>query len=167
MPELTDTYELLLATLRQLGAEVTSPWFYLQSGLILAGAGIAFAIGAAVRARTDMTALAMGWPAPLRLLMRILVGSASTVAFAVLMLVARIVMSQMTWPSRSYLLAVSAKLAVAWLVIRLVTSVIRTSSSSGWWRSRPGWSLPSASSASCRRPSICWIPSASSSAGSG
>jgi len=125
MPELTDTYELLLATLRQLGAEVTSPWFYLQSGLILAGAGVAFAIGAAVRARTDMTALAMGWPAPLRLLMRILVGSASTVAFAVLMLVARIVMSQMTWPSRSYLLAVSAKLAVAWLVIRLVTSVIR------------------------------------------
>ena len=30
-----------------------------------------------------------------------------------------------TWPSRSYLLAVSAKLALAWLVIRLVTSVIR------------------------------------------
>ena len=125
MPELTDTYDLLLATLRSLGAEVTSPWFYLQFGLILAGAGVAFAIGAGVRARTDMTALAMGWPAPLRLLARILVGSASTVAFAVVMLLARIVMSQATWPSRSYLLAVSAKLAVAWLVIRLVTSVIR------------------------------------------
>ena len=30
-----------------------------------------------------------------------------------------------TWPSRSYLLMVAAKLALAWLVIRLVTSVIR------------------------------------------
>jgi len=34
-------------------------------------------------------------------------------------------MVQSTWPSRSYLLAVAAKLALAWLVIRLVTSVIR------------------------------------------
>jgi small-conductance mechanosensitive channel len=30
-----------------------------------------------------------------------------------------------TWPSRSYLLSVAGKLAVAWLIIRLVTSVIR------------------------------------------
>ena len=35
------------------------------------------------------------------------------------------VMHELTWPSRSYLLAISAKLALAWLVIRLVTSVIR------------------------------------------
>ena len=32
-----------------------------------------------------------------------------------------------TWPSRSYLLGVAAKLAFAWLIIRLVTSVIRNS----------------------------------------
>jgi len=30
-----------------------------------------------------------------------------------------------TWPSRSYMLMVSAKLALAWLIIRLTTSVIR------------------------------------------
>ena len=34
-------------------------------------------------------------------------------------------MMHSTWPSRSYLLSVAAKLALAWLVIRLVTSVIR------------------------------------------
>ena len=62
------------------GAEVASPWFYLQFGVMLAGAGLAFAIGAAIRARIDMTSLAMGWPGPLRMLMRILVGSASTAA---------------------------------------------------------------------------------------
>jgi small-conductance mechanosensitive channel len=43
----------------------------------------------------------------------------------VLMTLARVVMLTSTWPSRSYLLAVVAKLALAWLIISLVTSVIR------------------------------------------
>src|SRR5471030_498340 len=100
MMELDEFYEFLHAAARSVGAEVTSPWFYLQLGLILAGAGIAFGIGAAVRSRVDMTSLAMGWPAPLRLFMRVLVGSASTAAFAVLMIAARGVMLASTWPSR-------------------------------------------------------------------
>src|SRR4030088_2797276 len=123
--DLNEISEFLLSAARSVGAEVTSPWFYLQLGLILAGAGIAFGAGAAVRSRIDMTSLAMGWPAPLRLFMRVLVGSASTAAFAVLMIVARGIMLASTWPSRSYLLEVSAKLAIAWLIIRLVTSIIR------------------------------------------
>jgi small-conductance mechanosensitive channel len=123
--DLNDITEFLQSAARSLGAEVTSPWFYLQLGLILAGAGIAYGAGAAIRARIDMTSLAMGWPAPLRLFMRVLVGSASTAVFAVAMTLARAVMLTSTWPSRSYLLAVAAKLAFAWLIIRLVTSVIR------------------------------------------
>ena len=125
MMESDQLYELLQSSARSVGAEVASPWFYLQLGLILAAAGIAFGVGAAVRSRVDMTSLAMGWPAPLRLFMRVLVGSASTAAFALLMIVARGIMLESTWPSRSYLLAVSAKLALAWLIIRLVTSIIR------------------------------------------
>ena len=117
--------ELIHAAMRSVGAEITSPWFYLQVGLIIAGAGLAFAAGSAVRLRVDMTSLAMGWPAPLRLFMRVLVDSASTAVFAVLMTVARVVMLASTWPSRSYLIAVFANLAFAWLIIRLVTSVIR------------------------------------------
>ena len=123
--DVNDISEFLFSTARSVGAEVASPWFYLQLGLILTGAGIAFAAGAAVRARIDMTSLAQGWPAPLRLLMRVLVGSASTAVFAVLMTLARAVMLASTWPSRSYLLSVAANLAFAWLLIRLVTSVIR------------------------------------------
>ena len=45
--------------------------------------------------------------------------------FAVLVIAARVAMYHSTWPSRSYLSMVAAKLALAWLVIRLVTSVIR------------------------------------------
>ncbi|MDP1869832.1 MAG: mechanosensitive ion channel [Bradyrhizobium sp.] len=123
--DLNDITEFLLGAARSVGAEVTSPWFYLQLGLILAAAGVAFAVGAAVRARVDVTSLAMRWPAPFRLFLRVLVGSASTAAFAAMMMLARVIMLTSTWPSRSYLLAVAAKLAFAWLIIRLVTSVIR------------------------------------------
>ena len=47
--------DFLLAAARSVGAELTSPWFYLQLGLIMAGAGIAFAGGAAIRSRIDLT----------------------------------------------------------------------------------------------------------------
>jgi small-conductance mechanosensitive channel len=124
---LTDITEFLHAAARSVGAEITSPWFYLQLGLILAGAGIALAAGAIVRSRIDTTSLAMGLPTPLRLLLRILVGGTPAAVFAALMVAARVAMLTSTWPSRSYLLGVAAKLAFAWLIIRLVTSVIRNS----------------------------------------
>src|ERR1700686_3652770 len=120
-----DITDFVLSAGRSVGAEITSPWFYLQLGLILAGAGIGYAAGAAIRSRIEMTSLAMGWPAPLRLFMRVLVGSASTAVFAVEITLARVIMLTSTWPSRSYLLSVAPNLAFAWLIIRLVTSVIR------------------------------------------
>ena len=68
--------EFLQSTARSVGAEVASPWFYLQFGLILAAAGIAYAADAAIRARVDMASLAMRWPLPLRHFVRVLVASA-------------------------------------------------------------------------------------------
>src|ERR1700680_4516238 len=123
--DLNEITEFLHSAARAVGAEVASPGFYLQLGLILAGAGIALGAGAAIRSRIDMTSLAMGWPAPLRLLMRVLVGSASAAVFAVLMTMARVVMLTSTWPSRSYLLRVAANLAFDWLIIRVVTLDLR------------------------------------------
>jgi small-conductance mechanosensitive channel len=123
--EMTDILDLLHSAARSVGAEVTSPWFYLQLGIVMAGAGISFAAGAAIRAHTDMSTVAGGWPAPLRMMLRVLIAYSSTAVFAVLMRVARMIMLASTWPSRSYLLSITAKLALAWLVIHLVTSVIR------------------------------------------
>ncbi len=123
--DLNGISEFLFSTARSVGAEIASPWFYLQLGLILVGAGIAFAAGTTIRKRIDLTSLASAWPTPLRLLMRVLVGNASIAVFAVLMTLARVVLLTSTWPSRSYLLAIAAKLAFAWLLIHLVTSVIR------------------------------------------
>ena len=123
--DLNGIREFLVATARSFGTEVTSPWFYFQLGLIVASAGIAFAVRAVVRAQPEVVSLAKDWPIPLRLFMRVLVGSISTAVFAALMILARAIMLASTWPSRSYLLAVAANLAFAWLIIRLVTSVIR------------------------------------------
>jgi small-conductance mechanosensitive channel len=120
-----DVLEYLQMALRSVGAEVTSPWLYFQVGVVLAGAGISFAAGAVIRSRVAIDSLGTNWPAPFRMIVRVLVLHASTAVFAVLMRVARIIMNASTWPSRSYLLAVFAKLALAWLVIRLLTSVIR------------------------------------------
>jgi small-conductance mechanosensitive channel len=120
-----DLIEFLHSAARSIGAEVTSPWFFLQFGLMLAAAGIAYAADAAIRSRVDMNSLAMRWPLPLRHFARVLVSSASTFVFAILLIAARITMYHSTWPSRSYMLMVAAKLALAWLLIRLVTSVIR------------------------------------------
>jgi small-conductance mechanosensitive channel len=123
--DLKDLLEFLQSVARSVGAEVTSPWFYFQVGVVILGAGIAYGAGAGIRARVDAGKLGTNWPAPFRVIVRVLVAYAPTVVFAFLMRLARIIMIEVTWPSRSYLLAVFAKLALAWLVIRLVTSVIR------------------------------------------
>ena len=121
----SDIIDYLQMVARSVGAEISSPFFYLQFGLILAAAGIAFAANAALQTRVDKGSLASRWPLPLRRLAHVLTESFSTVVFAILVIVARIAMVHSTWPSRSYMLVVAAKLAIAWLIIRIVTSVIR------------------------------------------
>lgn len=123
--EWNEVHEMIVGAARSVGAEITSPWFYTQFGIILAGAGLALAAAAAIRSRYDASSLAMGWPAPLRLFVRVLLSSSGTVVFAILMIATRVTMRLSTWPSRSYLIAVAAALALAWLVIRFATSLIR------------------------------------------
>src|ERR1700751_4276721 len=101
--DLKDIVEAVHTGLRSVGAEGSSPWFYVQFGLILAGAGIAFATNAAIHARVDKGSPATHCPRVLRHFMGVLISSAATAVFAMLMIVFRLIMSQMTWPSRSYL----------------------------------------------------------------
>lgn len=125
MPEFAELYELIQTALRSVGAEITSPWFYFQIGMILIGGGIAHLASAILRSRVDMTNVAMGWLAPFRLALRMLVRYSAFGFFSLVMAMTRVVMVSMTWPSRSYLLVVAANLSAAWLLIRLATSLIR------------------------------------------
>ena len=119
-----DIHEWLVNAARSVGAEITSPWFYTQFGIILAAAGISLAVGTMIRRRVDSSSVAMGLPAPVRLFVRVLLRSAGTLVFALLMTATRATMLMATWPSRSYLIAVAGSLAYAWLIIRFATSLI-------------------------------------------
>ena len=111
--DLNDIIDYLRMVARSVGAEISSPFFYLQFGLLLVSAGIAFAANATFQTRVNKGSLASRWPLPLRRLAHVLVESFSTVVFAVLVIAARIVMYHSTWPSRSYMLVVATKFAVA------------------------------------------------------
>src|SRR6185436_11593833 len=100
MPEIDEIYEFLQMALRSIGGEVTSPWFYFQLGLILAGAGLAHLLAVGLRSRIDITSFAMGWPAAFRLAIRVLIRNAAFGFFAALMGAARVIMVASTWPSR-------------------------------------------------------------------
>ena len=117
-------HEMLDAVLRPIDAEIASPWFYLQVGLILAAALIAMAAASVVKARGDRST-GTTWPAPLRRLMRALTLSAGTIVFALVAIAERAAMIALAPPHHTYLLAIAARFAIAWLVIRVVASLIR------------------------------------------
>ena len=107
--------------------ELTSEWLPIQLGVVLALAVVSWGLGAVFRARLDLADRLMGWPATLRLLVRTLVRLLPLLIFILLAAAVRWQMQVYTWPSHSYLVGVAAKLAAAWFVIELVTSVIRNS----------------------------------------
>ncbi len=107
------------------GHEVASIWVLLQLGVILAAAAISMVAATLLRRRLDLAELTMGWPPYLRLFVRLLTANFATIIFIVLTLIAQEALSEVTWPSRSYLIGVAASLASAWVVIALVAGLIK------------------------------------------
>lgn len=118
-------HDLLGEIIRTVRAEVSSPWFYAQIGIILAGSGLALGLATALRGRMAAGALARAieWPASLRLVLRALLRYSGIAIFALLMDLGHVIMAHTAIPS--YLVAAVGSLAGAWLVIRLASSLIR------------------------------------------
>ncbi len=76
---------------------------------------IARGLAALIRSRIDVVSLGMGWPAPVRLLLRVFIANIGIAIFAVLAWATRISMAELIWASRGYPVAVAASLATAWL----------------------------------------------------
>ena len=128
MPELNDLHEVIdtiLNALRSVGAELTWEWFWYQIGLLLIAAGLASILAAIMRSRVDLTSSSMGMPGAVRRFVRALFGSLTVAFFALFAGFMRASMLMVTWPSRSYVLAVATSLATAWLVIRLMAGIVR------------------------------------------
>jgi len=120
-----DIQQALQATIRSAEAYLVSPWFYMQAGIILVAAGLSLAAASFLRARIDPASLAMGLPAPLRVLIRVLMNRAGTIIFALLISITRAVIVKTEVLRHGYLLSTAASLATAWVIIRLATGLIR------------------------------------------
>jgi hypothetical protein len=120
--QLTDA---LAEIARAIGSEFTSIWVPIQIGLILLAVVISAGFGALFRRRVDLVSLAMGWPAFPRRILHLIADNFGTIVFILLTASMRAAMAAMTLPPRSYLIAVAAKLATAWVVIALTAGLIQ------------------------------------------
>lgn len=120
-----DIQQALQATIKSAEAYLVSPWFYMQAGIILVAAGLSLAAASFLRARVDPASLGMGLPAPLRVLIRVLMNRAGTIIFVLLISITRAIIVQADVMRHGYLLSTAASLATAWVIIRLATGLIR------------------------------------------
>src|SRR5215831_87574 len=70
---LSSISDFLRSAARSVGAEMTSPWFFFQLGLVIAAAGAALAVSALIRSRIDVAALGKDWRPALQRFVRELV----------------------------------------------------------------------------------------------
>lgn len=119
-----DIHDLLSGIIRAVRAEISSPWFYAQIGIILAGSGLALGSATALRGSlaSRTPARTAEWPVSLRRILRALLRHSGIAIFAVLMNLTHVLMAHAAAPS--YLIVMAASLATAWLIIRLATSLI-------------------------------------------
>ena len=123
--EWDDIQQALQASIKSAEAYLVSPWFYVQAGIILVAAGLSLALASFLRKRIDPAELAMGLPAPLRMLIRVLMNRAGTIIFALLISISRAIIVKTEVLRVGYLLSTAASLATAWVIIRLATGLIR------------------------------------------
>ena len=125
MQEIDRGIAIIAAFLKPYAAQLTSVWIPLQIALIGTAALIAFGVAILIRRRVDLVSMTMGLPPYVRIVVRALWDYLGTILFTVLVFLMRVEMLVLTAPSRSYLLSVAVNLATAWIVIVVLTSVIR------------------------------------------
>lgn len=102
-----------------------SPWSIYQLVIIVLGYFLARLIARPVEPRLEARLRKIkGKPRLMRFLVSLLRNS-RWIIFVLLMLVALFAIRQFTWPSRSYFVDMAAKLALAWLLITVLSKVIR------------------------------------------
>jgi small-conductance mechanosensitive channel len=125
MEGLDEIRETLQRELAEIPASFFSVWIPIQLSMIALAALLGWAIAAYVRRRLDIMPYIMGWPTVLRRAIRVAIANLGIMICIVVLLLMRIGMQHLTWPSRSYLIGVAVSLATAWVVISIAASLIR------------------------------------------
>lgn len=127
--DMDDLEEVLAALINGLRTtfrtELTSIWLPIQLGTLVAVLLIAFGIAALLRRRFDLATATQNLPSYLRSFARTVSDNFGFLIFILLMHGARAGLHAATVRTRLYLLDVAISLASAWVVIAILTSVIR------------------------------------------
>ena len=127
--DLTDFQDALVSIVTAirvtLRTELSSIWLPIQFGIIALTAIAAVGLSALVRRKFDLAAATMGWPGYLRLAARALIDNFAVLAFILLIGIVRVGIEASVSHPRTYLLIVANNLATAWIVIAILTSLIR------------------------------------------
>ncbi len=101
------------------------PWFATQAALIISCFVIARFVGNRLEARLEERARAIkGHPGVLRVVIALL-RRIDWLVFALLLFVALTIMREVTWYSRSVLISISLSLVLAWVLVSVISRVIR------------------------------------------
>jgi len=99
-------------------------WVPIQLVLIVLAALAGWAVAALIRKRVDIMKLTASWPAYLRTVAKTVIENLGIIVAIVLLFSIYAGMRAAMLPSRSYLIAIAANLATAWVVIAILASVI-------------------------------------------
>ncbi len=125
------TQEIALSLWDQLfefGQGLLRPWNAYQVFIAIGLLGVAFGLSRLFGPKLhNWMRTREGWPKWRYRYMLLLQKRLALIFFAVLIWIAVIVMREVTWPSRSYMLGIFANLATAWLLIALVTRLVHNS----------------------------------------
>src|SRR5215469_7546546 len=112
-------------TLEALRDQVISIWLPIQVGLILIAAVAALAEVRMVRRQPGLAGLAGRLPGTLRTLFAAIIANLGLIVLLITAGLLRVAMLNALPPSHSYLLSVSINLALAWVVISVLTALIQ------------------------------------------
>jgi small-conductance mechanosensitive channel len=120
--EVIEAIETALATFAH---EATSIWVLSQVAVIVIAAAVSTIAATLLRRRSELAARTGNWPPLLRLWAQLFIANLGLVIFALLLIAVRPAFAGVSALSRGVLLDVVATLAIAWVVIALVTGPIR------------------------------------------
>jgi small-conductance mechanosensitive channel len=138
MNGLDDFAAIVTRGIASLAGQLTTIWLPIQGALIVLAAVLAVSLAALVRRRVDVVSMTMGWPPLGRQIVRALAHNVAVLVFVIVILVLRAALQALAVPIGIDLLGVAMKLAIAWVVITALSSLIhnplanRTVAVSAW-----------------------------------
>ena len=123
--EILSVGETLLVQAQTFLETLFRPWNAYQIGILIAVFALAHLLRAIFAPRLhDWMRTREGWPKWRMRVMVVIHKRIRAIFFVALMWITVLIMREVTWPSRSYILGIAANLALAWLIVAFATRLI-------------------------------------------